>query len=267
MGVLNVTKKCGARKKGGKRHGEYLLRKSVEKMSCGATHLSNTGTGLYPAPNIERAFTPHAAPRPLRVDVAARVVTGWPSAQHCRRSDDEALRARPVPGILCAVELPAIFSGSFLLRGSINSKSAAVHIFLEEASLRLPFDRAVLNPHKSITLGVSLTEYFAMVHFMLLDIGQAVPRHRLVYKFANRKLIVLLAFVSSSTRGHFSHSPHDLGGRFVAPRAVTSPFSCRSARSRSASVTFSTVDPATPRTNRIGTLQREVPTAIMQNRF
>ena len=39
---------------------------------------------------------------------------------------------------LCAVELPAIFSGSFLLRGSINSKSAAVHILLEEASLRLP---------------------------------------------------------------------------------------------------------------------------------
>merc|ERR1719399_2322556 len=128
-------------------------------MSCGATHLSNTRTGLYPAANIERAFTPPRC-------AAARVVTGWPSAQHCRRSDDEALRARPVPGILCAVELPAIFSGSFLLRGSINSKSAAVHILLEEASLRLPFDRAVLNPHKSFTLGVSLTEYFAMVHFM-----------------------------------------------------------------------------------------------------
>ena len=43
------------------------------------------------------------------------------------------------------------------------------------ALCRGPFDRAVLNPHKSITLGVSLTEYFAMVLFMLLDIGQAVP--------------------------------------------------------------------------------------------
>merc|ERR1719389_615549 len=92
MGVLNVTKKCGARKKGGKRHGQYLLRKSVEKMSCGATHLSNTGTGLYPAPNIERAFTP---PRCAAASTCRRRGTGRHRLAVCAALPTERRRSAP----------------------------------------------------------------------------------------------------------------------------------------------------------------------------